>query len=366
VVQGLDELGHEVHLVTNSFEPESPSIRTSSRSFLKTFIPAVIWNTLKDFQISRYENELRRRVIESLASVEFDVVLERVSHFSTAVSDLCLENEIPYVIELNAPLQEERVLLSGPSLLSSRAKKCESIIYRRADQIITVSRALKFYVAQEFGIDGAKITSNPNGVSSEEMIFTGGDAFATESMEEGDIVIGFIGSIFKYHGIDVLINAFASLIASVSHVHLLIVGDGEDLEEYVQLTKELKCADRVSFTGSIPHEEVANYINKMDICVMPKSNWYGSPVKIFEYAYLGKPIIAPDVDPVVEVLTPEQDGLVARNKTELFEALKTLLGNPKRAAEMARKFKAKVEREYTWQRNAERVEIILKRALRNG
>jgi glycosyltransferase involved in cell wall biosynthesis len=87
-------------------------------------------------------------------------------------------------------------------------------------------------------------------------------------------VIGFVGSIFPYHGVDVLIRCFASIVQdSQQDLCLLIVGDGETLPALKDLAEQLKMRDQILFTGNIPHHRVMPYIQAMDICVMAKSNW---------------------------------------------------------------------------------------------
>ena len=55
-------------------------------------------------------------------------------------------------------------------------------------------------------------------------------------------------------------------------------------------------------TGLVRHAAVGQWIRQMDIAVLPDSNDYGSPMKIFEYMAAAKAIVAPDYGPVEEGL----------------------------------------------------------------
>jgi glycosyltransferase involved in cell wall biosynthesis len=94
----------------------------------------------------------------------------------------------------------------------------------------------------------------------------------------------------------------------------------------------------------------------MDITVMARSNWYGSPVKIFEYGAMRKVIIAPDVIPVQDVMTHQTDGLLIPDTPEALEkAIRFVLNNPQDSANMALVFHEKVLAQYTWRKVAQQI-----------
>ena len=94
----------------------------------------------------------------------------------------------------------------------------------------------------------------------------------------------------------------------------------------------------------------------MDITVMARSNWYGSPVKIFESGAMKKVIIAPDVIPVQDVMTHQTDGLLLSDTPEALEkAIRFVLNNPQDSAKMALVFHEKVLAQYTWRKVAQRI-----------
>lgn len=89
---------------------------------------------------------------------------------------------------------------------------------------------------------------------------------------------------------------------------------------------------------------------------MAKSNWYGSPVKIFEYGLLKKPIIAPNNIPVRDVMVNIQDAiLIQENETELKNAICNLLENETLAESLAINFYKKVMENYKWKNAAEKI-----------
>ncbi|HKK40243.1 MAG TPA: glycosyltransferase, partial [Cryomorphaceae bacterium] len=114
--------------------------------------------------------------------------------------------------------------------------------------------------------------------------------------------------------------------------------------------------DRCIFTGSVPHREVYPFVENMDICCMPDSNWYGSPVKIFEYGLMKKPVIAPDLGPLRDVMTDGENGiLVEPNPTALKAAIQKLVNDRGLREKIAVSWHEKVLLEYTWDTAAKKV-----------
>jgi glycosyltransferase involved in cell wall biosynthesis len=89
---------------------------------------------------------------------------------------------------------------------------------------------------------------------------------------------------------------------------------------------------------------------------MAKSNWYGSPVKLFEFGLMKKPIIAPDTAPVKDVMIHGKDALIVQdNMTDLADAIRELIENTTKANEMAESFYTKVMAEYNWKHAADNI-----------
>ncbi|MGQ0827759.1 MAG: glycosyltransferase, partial [Bacteroidota bacterium] len=74
--------------------------------------------------------------------------------------------------------------------------------------------------------------------------------------------------------------------------------------------------ERVEMTGFVNEEKLEELKETFMIGVMPGSNWYGSPLKLFEYAQAGIPIIAPDA-PTIKDLFTSNDILFIENKNPL-------------------------------------------------
>jgi len=176
------------------------------------------------------------------------------------------------------------------------------------------------------------------------------------------LTIGFVGSILKWHGIDILLKGFKQVqSASKRALKLLIVGDGEHLYYYKELALELGL-ENVIFTGNIPKKEIPNYIKCMDIAVMTNTNWYGSPIKIFEYGALSKAMLLINSQPMLDVITPNKDAIMMAKATteECVIGLNTLIQNAKLRTALGNHFHEKVRLKYAWKHHAQTILNTLK------
>jgi glycosyltransferase involved in cell wall biosynthesis len=111
------------------------------------------------------------------------------------------------------------------------------------------------------------------------------------------------------------------------------------------------------FVGPVPHGEIPQYIATFDIAVVPHSNEFRSPIKLFEYMAQAKAVVAPQTEPIASVVEDSRTGLLFEPNGEpsLRQCLIRLVDDAegrRRLGEAARRL---LENNYTWEHNAERV-----------
>lgn len=366
VIQALRSLGHEVFPVVmggtevanlNALATDNYKV-PFYKKFLKVLIPRFLWTSLNNYKLIRHDLKAARILEENILKIKPDLIYERSEYLQDSGAKLANKYKIKYFIEVNAPFVEEMNVFEGYSLFHYKAHKIEAIKLTAADKVFTVSTALKDFLVSRYNCVSDKIIVQPNCINPKKIEF---DSQLVNSLKgdyklNNDKVIGFVGSMFPYHGVDILIKAFSKVIEEHPNTKLLVVGDGIVLSELKQLAHDLSLDNSIVFTGKIPHSLVFNYIQLMDVCIMAKSNWYGSPVKIFEYGLLKKPIIAPDNIPIRDVMVNMQDAiLIQENETELKNAISTLLENDTLAKTLANNFYSKVMDNYKWENAAEKI-----------
>jgi glycosyltransferase involved in cell wall biosynthesis len=174
--------------------------------------------------------------------------------------------------------------------------------------------------------------------------------------------------LYPWKGVDVFVRA----LARVPHIRGLIVGGhaGEhDLARVQSLVAELGLAGRVTITGHVPPADVASRLAGATMLVLPNtpsaiSERYTSPLKLFEYLGLGKPIVASRLPSILEVLTDEQTALLVPPGDE--GALASALSRLAADATLSRTLGAAalaLAPNYTWAHRAERLEAAFTAAL---
>jgi glycosyltransferase involved in cell wall biosynthesis len=103
----------------------------------------------------------------------------------------------------------------------------------------------------------------------------------------------------------------------------------------------------------------------MDVCVLPSSNWYMSPIKLFEYGAMGRPIIAPRTPAVQEVMRHGEDGWLIEPGCpgDLARSIRYLADHPDTRERLASTFQERVREQYTWQQVAGRVSRLLEQCI---
>lgn len=363
VIHALQELGHEVLPVIlggTSLDDISPITSGNYKAspikrLLKAVVPRILWTTLNNLKLRQHDQIAGQRLEEAVISFKPDLIYERSEYLQDSGALCASKYKIKYFLEVNAPFVEEMRSFEGKSLLESKAHQIERFKLEKADKVITVSTALAEFLTRQYDCNQSKIFVQANCINPSKVQI---DQDQVEELKKqfkpnNEHVIGFVGSMFPYHGVDMLIKSYAEVLQSRKDTLLLIVGDGQILNDLKKMCVDLKIEDHVKFTGKIPHSKVFNYIEIMDICIMAKSNWYGSPVKLFEYGLMNKPIIAPNESPVLDVMTHNQDAIVIDENTKtLSDAIQKLLSDSSFAHSISNHFNNKVMTHYTWKHAA--------------
>jgi glycosyltransferase involved in cell wall biosynthesis len=297
--------------------------------------------------------------LDCLRANPVDFIYERYTLFASAGIRLAREVGVPHILEVNAPLAYEQEKMRGLEM-KELATETERSIFREAGRVIVVSRRLQEFVIS-CGVPASRIQILPNAVDPQRFARARDDRSVRRQFRlDGKRVIGFVGSLKPWHGTETLLAAFRELQATVANAHLLIVGDGpgrEHLENYAQ-TNHLN--GTVTFTGNVPYDDIPHYMAAMDIAVapyIPNENFYYSPIKIFEYMAMGKPVVAGKIGQVEEVITDGETGLLFEpgNIAALQTALAQLANDLPLCRRLGENARAWVETERTWDNNARQV-----------
>lgn len=337
-VTAASRLGHEVVLACASLGEGNPP--PPARNILLAYetqsAPAGGLDKTIQRELAKlaYDRAASARVLQALEAIKFvpDIIYERHALFHRAGVEIAARLGVPRLLEVNAPLVEEQRTFRG-LCLETEARAAEIDSYRGADAVIAVSEAVCGYVSEVLR-DSNRVHVVPNGVDLS--LFAAADERRAEMRGRlgfgSGPVIGFIGSFKPWHGVTSLLEAFASLKAAHPCIHLLAVGDGPEREAVHARAAAFGLADQVVMPGRIPHSSVPDWLSAMDLTVapyQPQPNFYFSPLKIVESMAAGRPVVAPNIGQIPELI---EDGVTGRlygaDGSDLSNVLRELVEDP--------------------------------------
>ena len=251
------------------------------------------------------------------------------------------------MLEVNAPLLEEQKT-HRTLVLEPLAKAIEQYLFSNADMIIAVSQGVKDYIGSVAA--EAQVTILPNGIGP--YLCAQRNHGTRENLGGGNFLVGFVGSMKPWHGVDLLLQAFHGLPPDDGD-RLVFVGEGPMAASVRDTSEKLGLDNRVTLTGAIDHERVPEALKAMDVLVAPypqTTDFYLSPIKIFEYMASGRPIVASRVGQVAEILQHEKNALLVPpgDTAALTNALLRLKSDPEFGARLAQSANQEVKTAHTW------------------
>ncbi len=232
----------------------------------------------------------------------------------------------------------------------------------RAKTIIAISDSLANFVRDVEGVTPSKITRIHYGLDPNEVI---GKAKRGELREELRIkdspLIGAVGRLTEQKGFEYLLEAFARVRDNVKEAHLVIAGDGERRHSLELQGQSLNIAHAVHFLGW--RNDVPSIMIDLDALVVP-SLWEGFGLVTLEAMALSRPIIASKVSALPEIISQGETGLLVppADSAALADSILNLLRDPEKAKTMGQRGRARLEKEFTIQRMAQRHAVVYKEA----
>jgi glycosyltransferase involved in cell wall biosynthesis len=258
---------------------------------------------------------------------------------------------------------EMPVLLGQPELAPSPAKqhrldRREARVWRRAHGFVTITRALQDELSARYG-PRERVFVVPDGADPPAVV----PELSLDGTPAPVPVAAYAGHLYPWKGADVFVQA----LALAPGVQGLVIGghpQEADRTRIERLAVDLGVADRLEITGLLPRARVAAELARATMLVLPNtasaiSDRYTSPLKLFEYLWAGRPIIASDLTSLREVLTAGAAVFVpAGDAAALAAAMRELARDPTRAAALAATARTLAPL-YTWEARAGRLEAAL-------
>lgn len=353
LTEALARRGHDLAIVgPDDGTPSDRPLDAGAGQGLRRFLPAPVHELAE----VAYSAPAYFKLAARAAALAPDILYERYNLFYHSGVRLSRARSLPFLLEINAPLAEERAR-HGKLALTSLARASERSIWRAADRVFPVTRALARYV-EEAGVAPDRIDIIPNGVEAPFLREHDDQPVRSRYGLESKTVLGFTGFVRDWHGLDRVVAYLGA--RRRDDLALLIVGDGDARPGLERQARELGVERAVIFTGVVQREAVPAHLAAFDIALQPAVTPYASPLKLMEYMAASRAIIAPDAPNIRETLTAEEALLVREgDEAALHAALDRLTSDRSLRARFGAAAKASLLRQgLTWDANALRIEKI--------
>lgn len=273
-----------------------------------------------EFNNYRFSLSAHRQALRAAGAHRPSFIYQRMSTSNWTGVALSRSLNLPLVIEYNGS-EVWAAKHWGRRLLDEQlAIDAERVSLEHAHLVVTVSEVLADQLADR-GIPRERIVWYPNCVDAAVFDSTRFDAAergalrASHDIGTDDIVVGFIGTFGRWHGVDLLARAIRQMADEDPawldrfRVRFLLVGDGLMMPDVRAAIDGSLAASHTRLVGIVPQRDAPAYLAATDILVSPHrpnpdgTAFFGSPTKLFEYMAMGKAIVASDLDQIGKVLS---------------------------------------------------------------
>lgn len=383
VAVGLQQAGLNVRAVTRPGFPWDAGAKSLSKGYHEvveegvTYAACSGWNINKT-PLDRYMAEAADLYLREAQTSGAEMIVAASNHI-TALPALMAARRLglPFVYEVRG-LWEVTQASTQPQWAGSERyqlmRELEQQATRGADLVIALTEELADEL-ESWGVPRERIELVPNAVNAERFRPMAQDATIARELNltPGVPVIGYAGSVVAYEGLELLMEAMATLKNMGQAFTFVLLGDGKVIDTVKAKAKTLGIEEECRFTGRVSFEKVARYISCMDIMPIPRLSSavteMVSALKPLEAMAMGKAVVLSDVSPHIIMAGPngERARLFEKDSADaLCEALQALIDSPEARERLGLAARAWIEQERTWNHVTRRYADALRRVRRDS
>uniref|UniRef100_UPI0036D9FA2C glycosyltransferase n=1 Tax=Photorhabdus sp. RM322S TaxID=3342825 RepID=UPI0036D9FA2C len=234
-----------------------------------------------------------------------------------------------------------------------KLRETEHFVYSQSRVVFVLTSLLRDDIISEYHVD-TSIVIAPDGV----------DMLAAESMSSNKLAstksefptqILYLGSLHHWKGVPTAIKAMSYLENAALNI---AGGEPEQIQQLQQIAQQIGVCDRVNFLGFIQPKLRFQIIADNDICLLPLTKTsigsrYTSPLKLFEYMAMGKPVVISDFPSIRDVVDENAVSFADSENAESFaQQIQSLRDNPKRVKAQVGYAKMLVTERLNWDKRA--------------
>jgi len=377
LARNLAKLGHQVHVVARRVTSSQPKLevldgivvhryqrgmffsstrssfaQTDAKGSYRGGTPLLVWKSYEAYLMTVFPAYVGVEVARLVKESSIDIIFERESSFGAGVV--------------------ASYMTSRPLFLEVIGDRYTGAQLKRARKVFAYSSSS---VAERLERERLEVTSaavNPDRFRP--------DPKAGKEVRKryaiGDVpVVGYVGSFHEWHGVGEIIDASSLILRHNPLVKILMVGPY--YQGVLEAVTKRGMAGSFIFPGAVRYELVPDFMSACDVLVAPynpskfsptgsaRKRTLGSPLKLFEYMSVEKPLVSTKVEPVMSVIQDRVTGLLvpAGDSHALAEAILELLEDKNLARRLAKNAKAEVVEKYSWNAVAARTVLVMEEAM---
>lgn len=360
IVLALRSLGHLVTVIGPLGEEISSSTETTTspvqsgdskkRSFLKKFahftpeflyeLVEVAYNVFNYFKLSK-----------SVKASSPDLIYERYSLFLFSTVLLAKHTNTKVILEINDSAFVPRV---RPLFFQKIAQRLERWAVQNCHGVVCISERF-LEILQDSDVIPQRTTICPNAVDPSQFELSEENLSAATDTAQERMTFGYVGAFVYWHGIMEFLQEYLPRLAEAPDIRIKLVGEGVLYQAARDLVKEYNAEDYVEFTGRVAHSEILNHYQLMDAGILPNSNDYGSPMKLFESMAAGAPMLAANYPPIAEIIVDAKNGWLfeAGDYRAMVDRMFSLAGKYQEVTNASLSARRCVLENHLWIHNAE-------------
>jgi 1,2-diacylglycerol 3-alpha-glucosyltransferase len=200
---------------------------------------------------------------------------------------------------------------------------------QKCQHIVIPSESMKDILVKDYGLED-RYTVIPTGTNLEPFLQADGKALRQEKGWQKETILISVGRLAPEKNWDTLLHAFAQVYAERPDLRLVLIGDGPAKDSLQLLASELGVAERVTFTGALPFEEIPRYLKAADAFSFASTTETQGLVTI-EAMAAGLPVVAVDGSGTRDIVEHGKQGfLVENDPNSLAKGISKLLSDPQR------------------------------------
>jgi len=306
IATGLEECGHDVTLVV----PEKSA--DLSGQLAPVDVRTIDVNTsnslVKAFRVASRASQIAEQKGAQL----------QIEH-STLAGVGSLQGQSGYVLDMHDLAYSRFNVVDtvlAPALKWATAR-LERRAVQRAGHVIVVSEAMRDVLCGRWGVDTKRVSVVANGYFPERV-----EPFLEAEPIEGRVA--FLGTLHP----KVDVESFRCIAELPEVSELVVIGDGALREEMEGIASS---HEHVRYTGRLPDADAFSLLAASQVAVNPQTKSElqrsSSPVKLYNYAALGLPMVVTPGPPIVSQLTAADAAMTANTPEQFKGKVKTLMND---------------------------------------